>query len=179
MLTLVIGGSGSGKSEYAEQLAMNLAGKSPRFYLATMQIWDDECRARIERHRKQRAGRGFITVECPCALSKIETAALDTRGTILLEDLGNLAANELYAPRADLPTAETAVLAGVAHLAAASRHLVIVSNEVCTGGTNYAGDTDLYLRLLGRLHQHIAQRADGVCEVVGGLPFYYKGRNPI
>lgn len=179
MLTLVIGGSGSGKSEYAEQLAVNLAGETLRYYLATMQIWDDECRARIERHRRQRAGRGFTTVEYPRGLSKIETAALDTCGTILLEDLGNLAANELYAPGADLQTAEEAVLAGVEHLAAASRHLVIVSNEVCTGGANYAGDTELYLRLLGHLHQHIAQQADAVCEVVGGLPFYYKGRNPI
>ena len=179
MTTLVFGGSGSGKSEYAERLAVRLAKEAPRYYLATMQVWDDECRARIERHRKQRAGRGFVTVECPRDLGKIEAATLDDGGTILLEDLGNLAANELYAPGADQVAAQAAILAGVEHLAAVSRHLVVVSNEVCTGGANYAGDTDLYLRLLGRLHQRIAQQADAVCEVIGGLPYYYKGRNPI
>lgn len=179
MTTLVIGGSGSGKSEYAERLAVRLAKEAPRYYLATMQVWDDECLARIERHRKQRAGRGFVTVECPRDLGKIEAATLDIGGTILLEDLGNLAANELYAPGADLVAAEAAILAGVEHLTAVSGHLVIVSNEVCTGGANYAGDTDLYLRLLGRLHQRIAHQADAVCEVIGGLPYYYKGRNPI
>lgn len=179
MLTLVIGGSGSGKSEYAEQLALCLSGEAPRFYLATMQIWDDECRARVERHRQQRAGRGFTTVECPRNLSRVETTALDTCGTILLEDLGNLAANELYAPGGNLHTAATAILTGIEHLRASVRHLIIVSNEVCAGGADYVGDTEQYLCLLGRLHQRIARRADAVCEVVGGLPFYYKGRNSI
>ena len=120
-----------------------------------------------------------MTVECPRDLGKIEAATLDDGGTILLEALGNLAANELYAPGADQVAVEAAILAGVEHLAAVSRHLVVVSNEVCTGGANYAGDTDLYLLLLGRLHQRIAQQADAVCEVIGGLPYYYKGRNPI
>ena len=90
MLILAIGGSGSGKSEYAERLTVHLAGDMPRYYLATMQVWDEECRARIEKHRRQRAGRGFVTVERPLDLMGIQSAALDKGGTILLEDLGNL-----------------------------------------------------------------------------------------
>lgn len=179
MIVLVIGGSGSGKSEYAERLAVYLAGQDPRYYLATMQIWDEECRARIKRHRKQRAGRGFDTVECPMRLANLSAAVLDKSGTILLEDLGNLAANELYAPGADLESAQKAVLEGIQHLAACSRHLILVSNEVGTGGCEYEGETDRYLRLLGFLHQQLARMADGVCEVTAGLPRYYKGRNPL
>lgn len=177
MQFLVIGGSGSGKSEYAERLALQLAGAGPRIYLATMQVWDAECRARVERHRRQRSGRGFVTVECPRNLAECKATELDGSGTILLEDLGNLAANELYAPGADSQSAERAILQGVEQLAQRSRHLVLVSNEVGTGGTRYAGDTVQYLRLLGHLHQQLARQVDHLCEVTGGMPYYYKGRN--
>lgn len=179
MQFLIIGGAGSGKSEYAERLALRLADKAPRIYLATMQVWDAECRARVERHRHQRAGRGFATVERPRYLAGIPEQALDSSGTILLEDLGNLAANELYAPGAAAQAAERSILNGVAYLAQKSRHLILVSNEVGTGGTAYSGDTECYLRLLGRLHQQLAKQVDYVCEVIGGIPLYYKGRNPV
>ena len=176
MIVLVIGGSGSGKSEYAERLTLRLAGDTPRVYLATMQVWDAECRARIAKHRRQRAGRGFVTVERSRNLVGLDPSALDSSGTILLEDLGNLAANELYAPGATPDRAYKSILAGLEHLVAVSRHLVIVSNEVGTGGEVYAGETQIYLQLLGHLHQALAGRADAVCEVVAGLPQYYKGR---
>ena len=93
MLTLVLGGAASGKSEYAESLVLRTTG--PRYYLATMQVWDAECAARVEKHRKMRAAKQFETVECPLHLNNVR---LPARGTALLEDLGNLAANELYDP---------------------------------------------------------------------------------
>lgn len=179
MLILVIGGSGSGKSAYAERLALHLAGNSTHYYLATMEIWDKECRARVERHRRMRAGRGFVTLEQPRNLAELSMATLDKCGTILLEDLGNLAANELYGPGGSPNRAAEKILRGIRSLQAVSRHLVIVSNEVGMGGSEYAGETDQYLRLLGHLHQKLTQQADVVCEVVAGLPFFYKGRNPI
>ena len=93
MLTLVLGGAASGKSEYAESLVLRCG--LPRYYLATMQVWDAECIARVEKHRKMRAAKQFETLECPLHL---ETVHLPRRGTALLEDLGNLTANELYDP---------------------------------------------------------------------------------
>ena len=48
MLTLVIGGAASGKSTYAEHLAVQSGG--PRYYLATMQVWDAECAAGGAKH---------------------------------------------------------------------------------------------------------------------------------
>ena len=93
MLTLVIGGAASGKSEYAESLV--LRSTLPRYYLATMQVWDAECAARVEKHRRMRAAKQFETVECPLHLDAVHLPAC---GTALLEDLGNLTANELYDP---------------------------------------------------------------------------------
>ena len=66
MLTLVLGGAASGKSEYAETLVLRCG--LPRYYLATMQVWDAECAARVEKHRKMRAAKQFTTIECPLYL---------------------------------------------------------------------------------------------------------------
>ena len=65
MIIIVTGASGSGKSEYAEGVAVKLAGKGDLYYLATMRVYGEEGVRRVERHRKLRAGKGFQTVECP------------------------------------------------------------------------------------------------------------------
>ena len=64
MLTLVIGGAASGKSEYAESLV--LRSTLPRYYLATMQVWDAECAARVEKHRRMRWSAPCIWTPCIC-----------------------------------------------------------------------------------------------------------------
>ena len=153
MLTLVLGGAASGKSEYAESLVLKTA--LPRYYLATMQV--------------------FTTVECPLHLEQVQ---LPARGTALLEDLGNLTANELYSPGGAGKHAARAVLAGVEVVASQCENLVLVSNEVFSGGADYAGDTDQYLLALARVNNALAARADNVCRVVCGIPVYYKGGTP-
>ena len=72
MVTLVIGGAASGKSEFAESLVLQM-GTLPRWYIATMQPFDDECRERIRRHRKMRAEKQFETIECFTGLEKVTT----------------------------------------------------------------------------------------------------------
>ena len=84
---------GQREKRFAESLC--LQSPLPRTYLATMQVWDAECAARVARHRAMRAQKRFDTVECPLHLDRL---ILPRRGTVLLEDLGNLTANELYAP---------------------------------------------------------------------------------
>ena len=170
MLTLVVGGAASGKSQYAEDLV--LGSPLPRFYLATMEVWDAECAARVEKHRQMRAQKQFVTVECPLHL---DTVQLPARGTVLLEDLGNLAANELYDPRGAGDNAVAAILAGVDRLTEQCTELVIVTNEVFSGGADYADDTHRYLLALAQLNNAIAARADRVVRVVCGIPVYYKG----
>ena len=170
MLTLVVGGAASGKSAYAERLVLQTA--LPRYYLATMQVWDAECAARVEKHRRMRAEKQFETLECPLHLG---TVHLPARGTALLEDLGNLTANELYDPAGAGEAAASAILDGLGRLAAQCEHLVVVSNEVFSGGTDYAGDTDRYLNALAQVNNALAARADAVVRVVCGIPVYYKG----
>ena len=173
MLTLVVGGAASGKSEYAEALVRKTP--LPRVYLATMQVWDAECAARVEKHRRMRAQKQFETVECPLALAAVH---LPARGTALLEDLGNLTANELYSPEGAGPCTAEAVLRGVETIASQCENLIIVSNEVFSGGADYAGDTGQYLLALARINNAVAARADNVCRVVCGIPVYYKGGEP-
>ena len=170
MLTLVVGGAASGKSEYAERLVLQTA--LPRYYLATMQVWDAECAARVEKHRRMRAEKQFETLECPLHLG---TVHLPARGTALLEDLGNLTANELYDPAGAGEDAASTILDGLDRLAAQCEHLVVVSNEVFSGGANYVGDTDRYLKALAQVNNALAARADAVVRVVCGIPVYHKG----
>lgn len=162
MFTLVIGASASGKSDYAEKHVLSRPGQ--RVYLATMQVWDEESRQRIERHRKMRAGRGFTTVECPLS---IENADIPPGSNVLLEDLDNLAANELFDPNGG---GAKAILSGVDAVLSRCSDLTIVSGEVFSGGNNYLDDTLSYLKTVAAINRKLAETADCVVEVVSGLP---------
>ena len=74
MLYIITGGSGSGKSEYAEQTAVQCRNRTggTLWYLATMRIWDDEGRKRVERHRRMRAAKGFETIERDTGVETLE-----------------------------------------------------------------------------------------------------------
>lgn len=106
MITLITGGSGSGKSAYAEKYichASNKKGCKEKYYIATMQIFDDEGQRKIDRHRRLRAGKGFITIEQPRdiqnAVSKLQSEnCLKTGRSALLECMSNLVANEMFPP---------------------------------------------------------------------------------
>ena len=170
MLTLLIGGSGSGKSAFAERLIQKLPGK--RLYIATMEPFDEECRARIARHRAQRRQLGFETVECYVNLS---AAVIPGGANVLLEDLSNLLANELYGPQGG---GTDAVRRGLETLEAQAAHVTVVSNEIFSGGDSYDGETLRYMRELAALNRELAQRADCVVEMVCGLPNVLKGALP-
>ena len=62
MTVLILGGSGSGKSAYAEETALALAGEGAKYYLATMEAGDGEALERVNRHRQMRKGKGFVTL---------------------------------------------------------------------------------------------------------------------
>lgn len=170
MVTIVIGGAASGKSEFAEALVQTLPGQ--RVYVATMEPYDGECLVRIEKHRRQRAGKGFLTLERYRDLGGLEVPA---GANVLLECMSNLLANELYSPQGG---GSAAVLRGVERLCGRCAHLTIVTNEVFSGGCDYEGDTLRYLRELGAVNRALAARADRVVEVVCGCPNVLKGRLP-
>lgn len=172
---MVIGGAGSGKSEYAEQLAVSLGGE--RVYLATMQVYDEEGRQRIARHRAMRAGKQFATLECSRDLEKVvcrpEVRKLLEGKTVLLECMSNLAANEMFSMDGGVQTAQQTqetILRGVDALQKLCRHLVVVTNEVFSDGAGYDPQTLAYIQALGAVNGQLAARAGQVTEVVCGIP---------
>ena len=169
MLALVSGGSASGKSRFAEDLA---AGRSAgtRIYVATMQVWDEESRRRVARHRAMRAGKGFATLECPVDL---KGAGVPEGCALLLEDLTNLAANEWFG--VGRAGAEQRVRSGLNRIKDRAALAVVVANELFSDGIEYDKETADYLACLARLNRAAAQMADRVYEVVCGIPVRWKG----
>ncbi|WP_409969946.1 bifunctional adenosylcobinamide kinase/adenosylcobinamide-phosphate guanylyltransferase [Bengtsoniella intestinalis] len=170
MMIVVSGGSGSGKSAFAENLAVQ-RHPSPLQYIATMQVWDAECEARVARHREMRAGKGFATVECP---SGLDTLTLPTPCSVLLEDLPNLVANEFFS---DQPreTASERIYRGLDHIYRQCDLLVVVTNELFSDGLRYDEETNAYLALLAQINRGLAALSTEVYEVVAGLPICHKG----
>lgn len=170
MLHLITGGSGSGKSAYAEQCILDF-GAAPRVYIATMYPFDEESRRRVARHREMRREKQFSTVECFTDLKRVKVP----RGAnVLLECLSNLAANELYQEGGAGKETEATILEGVECILSQAENLVIVTNEIFSDGIDYDPETDYYQQLLGRLNQKLAIRADRVTEVVYGIPLEIK-----
>ena len=169
MIVLVTGGSGCGKSTWAEKLIQTLP-EEKRVYVATMQVYDRESELRVERHRKQRADKGFRTVECKKDLAG---APIEDGGTVLLEDLVNLTANEMF----DGGDPER-IAPALRMLAARSRHLVMVTNDLFSDGAEYSPSVQEYLRCLAEINRQAAEMADCVAEVVYSIPVSLKGELP-
>lgn len=97
MMYLIIGGSGSGKSAYAEELLFSLPDAGEKYYIATMQVCDEESRRRVQKHRKQREGKRFDTIEQPVHVSGALTQMDAGKKSAMLECVSNLVANEMFA----------------------------------------------------------------------------------
>ena len=179
MMTLIIGGSGSGKSAYAEDYTISLSEDRKKYYIATMQIYDEEGKRKVERHRMLRGGKGFSTIEQPVDIGKAAEKMEAEDRTALLECVSNLTANEMFS--GEVPGTEEAItekiVGGIAVLNRELTHLVIVSNNVFEDGNVYDKTTMAYIRAMGRINQKLAEMADEVVEVVVGIPIVIKNKN--
>lgn len=178
-VTLVIGAAASGKSAYAESLCLGHDG--PRVYLATMEPFGEDGARRIARHRALREGKGFSTLECSRDVGAA-APGLPRGCTLLLEDVGNLVANELFAegglsPR-DPDAAAREVLGGIERLAQATAYTVVVTVDVFADGMRYDEGTEAWRRALARVNAGVAALADHAVEVVCGIPVWMKGEGP-
>ena len=159
MITLVLGGSGSGKSAYAEHL---LDGKTNKYYIATMQVYDAEGEKKVARHRRLRAGKGFVTIEQPRDIGEVD---FSKRAQQAMEPPDRAGQNVTERPRC-------ALLECMSNLVANE----IVSNNVFEDGISYDATTQAYIRALGRINTGVAALADTVTEVVVGIPVPVKER---
>lgn len=169
-LTLVIGGAKSGKSTFAEGLVRGTG--RPRLYIATAQAWDDEMRAKIAQHRRDR-GSDWQTVEEPRDLAPVLAGAKADQ--VVLLDCATLWLSNHLLAEADLDTECAGLLVA---LSACPAPVVVVSNEV---GWSVVPDNALARRFQnaqGRLNQSLAAQAGLVVAVMAGLPMVLKGQLP-
>lgn len=186
-LILLVGGSKSGKSTLAEQIAVEAAKyfDSSLHYLATLRPGKDkENLRRIELHRAQRAGKGFESWECPNRLKDLEGLQLNN-SILLLECLGNFVANAMFeegffeGKRPD-PKAEYALADSLCEeILKASRQtdqFILVSNDISSDCVNFDEGSLAWRRLIGQCHMnllHYDQTA--FIEVSAGQYFYHSG----
>lgn len=200
MFHLITGGSGSGKSEYAESEVERLAHlteSEEKYYIATMFPYGEETLQKIQRHQQMRTGKGFVTLECYTDLYRLaasdpfsragQTEGQDERQNghvsgnrksrkhtvVLLECMSNLLANECYmesGAKARELDPVAEIEKGMEALLECCEHVVVVTNEVFSDIPVESREMKIYLEYLGRINQWMAKRADQVTEVVYGIP---------
>lgn len=170
MITLITGGSGSGKSAYAEKKITEF-GDLNRIYIATMYPYDRESYKRIERHQKMRAEKNFTTIECYTGLKNLE---IPENSCVLLECMSNLVANEMFQEEGAKENTVGEVMEGILNLNQQAKQLVIVTNEVFSDGIEYDEVTKTYQQYIGQINQKVASVAANVTEVVYGIPICQK-----
>ncbi|HTD29656.1 MAG TPA: bifunctional adenosylcobinamide kinase/adenosylcobinamide-phosphate guanylyltransferase [Xanthomonadaceae bacterium] len=168
-IVLVVGGVRSGKSRYAQELAMR--GQRVAF-LATAEARDDDMRQRIARHREERPG-SWTTFEAPVDLEQAVTECGRQYDTLLIDCLTLWVSNLMERERD-----HERVLARAERLAQALREtpcsVILVSNEV---GSGIVPESELgrsYRDLLGFTNQRVAAAADEVILLVAGCPLIVK-----
>ena len=181
MKIFLSGGVRNGKSDYAQQLALALAGTGPRYYMATLIPHDEEDQTRIRSHLQRRDGMGFETLDCGTHLLRCFRQA-DPNGTFLLDSLTALMTNELFSPENNYAPDEAAAARCVEELECflnSAANAVIVSDNVHCECSRYSPETETFLRWLGKAGCVSARLCDTVAEFSAGIPILYKGRLPL
>lgn len=175
-LTLVTGGSRSGKSAFAQQLAEEDA--APRLFIATCPPLDPEMDARISRHRRAREGRGWQTAEEPLLLAG-QLRRVPAGTTVLIDCLTLWISNLMHEAQqggSEISEDQMAALADDLSRAARSHQgrVLIVTNELGLGIVPDSPVTRHFRDLAGRCGQIIAAAADAVFFVCCGIPVRIK-----
>lgn len=164
---LITGGERSGKSTYAEELALSYSPNP--IYLATARIWDEEFRDRVRLHQERRK-------DC---WDNIEEEKYPSRhqlsGRVVLLDCVTLwATNFFFDNGSEVEPALSLLKEEFDRLAEIDATFIIVSNEIGLGGVSIDPIQRRFTSLQGWLNQYIAQRADHVSLMVSGIPVQIK-----
>ena len=170
--TLVLGGARSGKTAFAERLALH-SGHKPA-YLATAKALDSEMADRVASHQTSRGDR-FTTIEEPLALSPALIRAAATHDVVLVDCLTLWITNLLLAEE-NVSAAVSELVATLAELDRA--RIILVSNEVGLGIVPDNAMARTFRDLAGSAHQRLAEICTDVFFVVAGLPMTLKGEAP-
>ncbi|OGX91321.1 bifunctional adenosylcobinamide kinase/adenosylcobinamide-phosphate guanylyltransferase [Hymenobacter coccineus] len=167
MLYYVSGGQRSGKSRYAQELALSLSPNP--VYLATSRAWDDDHRQRIARHVADRDAR-WTTLEEEKYPSRLDLAGR----TVVLDCVTLWLTNFFTDTKYDVETTLHKSKAEFDKLVQQHCTLIIISNEIGMGLHAPTEAGRKFADLQGWLNQHIAQRADRAIFMVSGLPLVVK-----
>ena len=168
-LIFITGGARSGKSRYAQELALQYSN-SP-VYVATARIWDEEFRQRIDRHRQERDER-WTSMEEEKQLSRLP---LD--GQVAVIDCVTLWITNFFTDmHADIDACLAACRGEIDALAMKDATLILISNEI---GMGLHADTPAgrqFTDLQGWVNQYIAAKADQAIFMVSGIPLTLKNK---
>ena len=163
----ITGGARSGKSCYAEKMALSLS-PTP-VYMATAHIWDEEFRQRVIRHQ-QRRGPEWTNIE-----EKKELSRHQVEGRVVLIDCVTLwCTNFFFALNSDVDAALQAVREEFDRLTRQDATFLFVTNEIGCGGTSENEIQRKFTDLQGWVNQYIASKADEVILMVSGIPVKIK-----
>ena len=165
ILVLISGSNNSGKSIYAEQLIAKTTGD--RYYIATMCPCTEDNHRRIEKHRVQRQGLGFDTIECPY---QVGNALVSSGGVVLLEDVSNLMANAMFEKGGN----SDSVFRDICALADRCRILVAVTIAGLKDD-GYDEETATYVNGLNEINRKLFDKASVAISMQKGTPVYQKG----
>lgn len=166
-IILITGGQRSGKSRFAQQIALTLSPNP--IYMATSRIWDDEYRKRIERHQAER-GTEWTNIEEDKELSK----HLLPERTILIDCITLWATNFFYDLQSDVKQSLTALKYEFDTFTRQEATFIFVTNEIGMGEMSANELQRKFADLQGWFNQHIANRADEVYFMVSGIPMKIK-----
>ena len=170
-IILITGGERSGKSVYAEQLALSLS--SNPVYLATARIWDEEFRQRVAIHRERR-GPQWTNIEEEKHLSRH-----DLTGRVVVVDCVTLwATNFFFDNASDVELSLQQLQAEFDRFTSHDATYIFVTNEIGMGGTSEHLTQRRFADLQGGINQYIAAKAERVVFMVSGCPLAVKGVLP-
>ncbi|KKB08738.1 bifunctional adenosylcobinamide kinase/adenosylcobinamide-phosphate guanylyltransferase [Devosia chinhatensis] len=169
---LVLGGARSGKTAFAERLALH-SGARPA-YLATASVLDGEMQDRVSSHQAARGAR-FTTVEEPKDLSRA-LVRIGANHDVILVDCLTLWITNLLMDNDDVSTAVGELCATLLEFRQAK--VILVSNEVGLGIVPDNAMARTFRDLAGATHQRLGEICEDVYFVAAGLPLTMKGESP-
>lgn len=174
MITFILGGARSGKSRFAQDLAMKFEHEKHVYYIATATAFDDEMNQRIIHHQHNRP-QTWQTLEVPITLAHhIELLSLNPC-VILVDCLTLWINNLLFTENENILRHEIQQFLNTLKNIPSHCEIILVSNETGLGVIPMGQITRKFVDESGFLHQQIAQIADKVVFCVAGLPMNLKG----